>query len=92
MIKDIFTLKSIALAKWKNENGFIPSNGWVNFRILSDRECEILGNEGLNNVPVNADGFVSKSVNDFESQGWRLVFEGKINNIFYFCTIFILNV
>ena len=77
---DVFTLKYLALKKWPNENGFIPPNNWVNWHILTNRECEILGNEGLQYVPVNADGSISKSINSFNRQGWRLVYEGFIQN------------
>ena len=79
LIIDVFTLKYLALSKWPDENGFIPPNHGLTWHILTNRECEILGNEGLRYVPVNADGTISKSVNSFKSFGWRLVFEGSIN-------------
>jgi hypothetical protein len=78
LIRDVFTLKYLALEKWEDENGFIPSNGWLKWHFLSNIECQILGNIGMSYVPVNVDGSVPKSVNSYQSRGWRLVFEGII--------------
>ncbi len=83
LIKDVFGLKIEILTKYPEDNGFIPSNGFITFKFLSDTHCYGLLESVAQDIPLCSDGKpqtsrkIAKGKAGFgKMKGWELVFDG----------------